>query len=120
MSHGAEPLNVCIEELDALVEQARPALDDAGYQKLKAAVRTLSVMTAMLESPDTTIQSLRNMFGRGTTEKTASVLKHAGIATEKPSAPAKPKAPGHGRHGANAYRGANKVQVPHASLRSGD
>ncbi len=120
MSHGAERLNVSIEELEALVEQARPALDDAGYQKLKAAVRTLSVMTAMLESPGTTVESLRNMFGRATTEKTASVLKHAGIPTEKPSAPAKPKAPGHGRNGAKAYRGANKVQVSHPSLRSGD
>jgi hypothetical protein len=120
MSHGAEGFNVSIEELDALVEQARPALDDAGYQKLKAAVRTLSVMTAMLESPGTTVQSLRNMFGRGTNEKTATVLKNAGIHTEKPSAPARPKAPGHGRNGANAYRGAHRVQVPHPSLRSGD
>ena len=120
MSHGAEGFNVSIEELDALVEQARPALDDAGYQKLKAAVRTLSVMTAMLENPGTTVQSLRNMFGRGTDEKTATVLKNAGIHTEKPTAPARPKAPGHGRNGANAYRGAYRVQVPHPSLRSGD
>ena len=120
MSHGAEGFNVSIEELDALVEQARPALDDAGYQKLKAAVRTLSVMTAMLESPGTTVQSLRNMFGRETNEKTATVLKNAGIHTEKTSAPARPKAPGHGRNGANAYRGAHRVQVPHPSLRSAD
>jgi hypothetical protein len=120
MSHGAELFNVPIEELDALVEQARPALDEAGYQKLKAAVRTLSVMTAMLESRGTTVEGLRNMFGRGTTEKTASVLKNAGIPEEKPPAPPKPKAAGHGRNGANAYRGANKLQVAHPSLRSGD
>ena len=35
------------------------------------------------------MQSLRNMFARGTTEKTASVVKHAGIATEKTSAATK-------------------------------
>src|SRR6266850_403782 len=120
MNKGAERFDVSTEELDALVEQARPALDEAGYQKLKAAVRTLSVMTTMIESPDTTLQSLRTMFGQGQTEKTASVLKSAGIPTEKPPAPPKPKAPGHGRHGAKAYRGADKVQVGHSSLRSGD
>ena len=69
MSHGAERFNVSIEELDALVEQARPALDDAGYQKLKAAVRTLSVMTAMLESPGTTVQSLRTCLAGEPTKK---------------------------------------------------
>jgi transposase len=120
MDKGAEPLDVSTQELDALVEQARPALDEAGYHKLKAAIRTLSVMTAMLENPDTTLQSLRNMFRPGQTEKTASVLKRAGIHTEKPLAAQKPKAPGHGRHGAEAYRGAHKVQVPHSTLRSGD
>ena len=120
MNKGAERFDVSTEELDALVEQARPALDEAGYQKLKAAVRTLSVMTTMIESPDTTLQSLRTMFGQGQTEKTVSVLKRAGIPTEKPPAPPKPKAPGHGRHGAKAYRGADKVQVAHSSLRSGD
>jgi hypothetical protein len=84
----------------------------AGNQKFKAAVRTMSVMTAMLESPGTTVQCLRNMFGREANEKTATVLKNAGIHTEKPSAPARPKAPGHGRNGANAYRGAHRIQVP--------
>ena len=117
MNKGAERFDVSTEELDALVEQARPALDEAGYQKLKAAVRTLSVMTTMIESPDTTLQSLRTMFGQGQTEKTVSVLKRAGIPTEKPPAPPKPKAPGHGRHGAKAYRGADKVQVAHSSLK---
>src|SRR2546422_11344918 len=118
MNKGAERFDVSTEELDALVEQARPALDEAGYQKLKAAVRTLSVMTTMIESPDTTLQSLRNMFGQGQTEKTASVLKRAGIHTEKRPAPLKPKTPSHGRPGAKAYRGAGKVQALHTSFKS--
>jgi transposase len=120
MKPGAERLDVSTEELEALVEQARPVLDEAGYQKLKAAVRTLGVVTALLENRETTLQSLRNLLCLARTEKTAAVLKRAGIDTGETSAAPKPKAPGHGRHGAAAYRGAQKVQVSHASLRSGD
>jgi transposase len=96
------------------------ALDETGYQKLKAAVRTLGVVTALLENQQTTLQSLRNLLCQAQTEKTGAVLKRAGVDTGiTPPAP-KPKAPGHGRHGARAYHGAQKVQVPHSSLQSGD
>jgi hypothetical protein len=114
-----ERLEVSSAELDALVDRARPALDEAGYQKLKAAVRTLSVVTAMLENQETTLQSLRNLLCSVQTERTAAVLKRAGIGTKQTPAAPKPRAPGHGRHAAKAYRGAFKVQVPHALLRSG-
>jgi transposase len=115
-----ERLDATPEELEALVEKARPVLDEAGYQKLKAAVRTLSVVTAMLDNQETTLQSLRNLLCSAQTEKTAAVLERAGIRSEKTPAASKPKAPGHGRHGAKAYRGAPKVQVSHASLKAGD
>ena len=120
MDPGIERLEATTEELEALVEQARPVLDEAGYQKLKAAVRTLGVVTALLENRETTLQSLRNLLCQAQTEKTAAVLKRAGVDTGKTPAEPKPKAPGHGRHGAEAYRGAHKVQISHASLRSGD
>jgi transposase len=120
MTRGMERFDATPEELEALVEKARPVLDEAGYQKLKAAIRTLSVVTAMLENEQATLQSLRNLLCQAQTEKTASVLKRAGVDTGKTPAEPKPKAPGHGRHGAKAYRGAHKLQVYHASLRSGD
>ena len=34
----ASPLDVSIEELEALLEQARPVLSEEGYQKLHAAI----------------------------------------------------------------------------------
>ena len=95
------------------------ALDEAGYQKLKAAVRTLGYVTELLEDQRTTLQSLRNLLCSAQTEKTASVLKRAGITTDQPQPP-KPKAPGHGRHAAKAYRGAHKIHVAHVSLKAGD
>jgi transposase len=70
---------------------------------------------------------LRRLLCHSSTEKTEKVLKQAGIETgekkdKAPGAPHTPKsaAPGHGRNGADAYRGARKVEVPHASLKAGD
>lgn len=120
MKPEIERLDATPQELEALVEQARPVLDEAGYQKLRAAIRTLSYVSALLEDQQTTLQSLRNLLCAAETEKTAAVLKRAGVSANKPPGLPKPKAPGHGRHGAKAYRGANKVQVPHASLKPGD
>jgi transposase len=120
MKRDIERLDATPEELEALVEQARPVLDEAGYQKLRAAIRTLGYVTELLEDQQTTLQSLRNLLCSVQTEKTAAVLKRAGMATDKPPAASKPKAPGHGRHGASAYRGAHKVHVAHAVLKAGD
>jgi len=120
MNQRIERLDATAEELEALVEQARVALDEAGYQKLRAAIRTLGYVTTLLEDQRTSLQSLRNLLCAKQTEKTAEVLKRAGIDTGKIPAEPKPKAPGHGRHGAKAYRGAQRVHIPHASLKAGD
>ena len=122
-----EPLNrleVSAAELEALVEGVREPLGEAGYQKLKAAIRTLGYVTELLENRETTLQELRRMLCRDQTEKTEAVLKRAGIHTDSAS-PAgtsaeKPRAPGHGRNGTQAYRGARKVTVAHPTLKKGD
>lgn len=120
MKRGNERVDATPEELEALVEKARPVLDEAGYQKLKAAIRTLGYVTTLLEDQQTTLQSLRNLLCQQRTEKTADVLERAGVNTKKPPTEPKPKAPGHGRHGARAYRGGHKIHVQHTSLKSGD
>ena len=124
MKAGAERLDVSSEELVALVEGARTALGETGYQKLQAAIRTLGYVTELLETCQATLDELRRLLCHSSTEKTKTVLQQAGIETgdKKPKAPDTPKgkAPGHGRNGAAAYRGARKVEVPHASLKAGD
>jgi transposase len=120
MHGGIERLDATPEELDSIVERARPALDEPGYQKLKAAVRTLSVVNTLIQNQDITIESLRNFLYGSQTEKTQAVLKRSGINTGHPPKAPKPKAPGHGRHGAKAYSGAHKIAVPHAILKPGD
>jgi len=125
-----ERIDVSTEELEALLEQARPALGDDGYQKLQAAIRTLGYVTELLENQEATLASLRRLLCHSSTEKTEKVLQQAGIETgekkpKPPGAEGAPQAPksaaaGHGRNGADAYRGARKVTVPHASLKAGD
>ena len=125
----ASPLDVSIEELEALLEQARPVLSEEGYQKLHAAIHTLGYMTELLENREATLEGLRRILWHSSTEKTAAVLQQAGIepceknsptgsADGSPRAP-KRRAPGHGRNAAAAYSGAQKVKVPH-TLRTGD
>ena len=75
--------NATAEELEALVEKARVALDEAVYEKLMAAIRTLGYVTALLEDQRTSVQSLRNLLCAKQTEKTADVLKRAGIEEKK-------------------------------------
>jgi transposase len=124
MKAATERLDVTSEELAALVEAVREALGEAGYQKLQAAIRTLGYVTELLETRQATLEKLRRLLCHSSTEKTKTVLKQAGIETgeKKPKEAGAPKskAPGHGRNGAAAYRGARKVEVPHASLKAGD
>src|ERR1051325_4475587 len=101
-----EHLDVSCEELEAWLEQARrEPLREEGYEKLKAAVRTLAYVTELLEKQKTSLAELRDLLCPATTKKPAKGRAEAGIeADEKQPEPVpKPAAPGHGRNGAAAY-----------------
>ena len=95
---------------------------------------------------ETTIRRLRQMLFGAKTEKTEAVLgdneAECGAASQKAAEESKPseaiaadaaphdaspasgetprRSPGHGRYGADAYTGAERIEVPHPSLASGD
>jgi hypothetical protein len=48
MQPPVPPLDVTAEELEALLEGVRAALGEVGYQKLKAAIRTLGYLAELL------------------------------------------------------------------------
>jgi transposase len=108
MTPGRRRVDVNIEELDRVLDGAREApLSEADCEKVKTA---LHAMAAMLVRP-------RN------TEKTNAVLPKledsadAGTpGDESPAAPAK----GHGRNGAEAFSGAQKIEIQHQNLKHGD
>ena len=125
MKPASEVIEVNLEEWEALLERARrEPLDEASYQKLQAALRAFRVLTEMIGEKNTTISRLRALLAKPSTEKTRKVLEQAGIKvppknSPPPNAPGPPK-PGHGRNGAQAYGGARRIKIAHASLKRGD
>ena len=127
MKPAGEVIEVNLEEWETLLKRARQEpLDEAGYQKLQAALRAFRVLTEMIGEKNTTISQLRALLMKPSTEKTSKVLEQAGIqAPPRNSSPANPNEnkqskPGHGRNGARAYRGAERIKIPHGSLKSGE
>ena len=101
-------IDVNLDELDQVLDGARQVpLSEADYDKLKGALHALA---AMLVRP-------RN------TEKTSAVLPQsqgpeAGVGDQAEGNSKAP--PGHGRNGAEAFGGAQKVDIAHQTLKHGD
>jgi transposase len=123
MNRSREGLELNREELQRLLERAKKGpLSEPDYQKLKAVVETLGYLTELLEDRKTTIDRLRQILFGASSEKTRNVLKTIIQAqtAESPREQSGKKNNGHGRNGAQAYRGATKIEVKHNALKSGD
>jgi len=102
-------IEVNLEELDRVLEEARQApLSEDAYQKLRTALHALAEWARFRS-----------------TEKTSTVLGKAGDHTPPDSGEAPGRKPagarsGHGRNGAEAFRGAEKVEIGHPKLKHGD
>src|ERR1043165_5831465 len=109
MTPGRRRVDVNIEELDRVLDGARETpLSEADCEKVKTALHALA---AMLVRP-------RN------TEKTNAVLPKSEDpgkdADPQPEESSAPKAKGHGRNGAEAFSGAQKIDIQHQNLKHGD
>ena len=125
-------------ELEAIVEKAKVFLSSEDHQKLEAAVVTLGALTLEIEAKGTSIRRLRKLLFGASTETMRAVFGQAANApgdSESDSASGGPKSgaregsgkkgkdkkkkarpKGHGRRGADEYKGAEKVVIPHGSL----
>jgi len=108
MKRARRRIDVNLEELDRVLDGAREApLNEADYDKLKDALHAMAALLA--RSPNT--------------EKTSAVVGDAaGAETGEGAGPDINGAPaaGHGRNGAGAFAGADRVAIPHQSLKHGD
>ncbi len=125
MKPEREVIEVNFAELTALLERARQGpLGEEDCQRLEGAIQALSHLIERIGEKNTTISQLRALLSKPGTEKTSKVLEQAGIkAPPKNSPPANapgPPKPGHGRNGAQAYGGARRIKIAHASLQPGD
>ncbi len=117
-------LELKLAELKAILERTKEGpLRDDERDKLLGAVDTLAFLTSELEKKGVSINRLRKLLFGARTEKTSLV-----VAEVEGTAPvnttvgkkSKKKRNGHGKNGAATYRGAEKVKVPHETLKSGD
>ena len=129
---------IAMKELESLLERAKATLSEDDYRLLEKLVDSYVCLTDLVEDRQMTIKRLRQMLFGANTEKTAAVIKkeeedegESPSATNEDSrAPpeetdeedseTKQKRKGHGRNGADAYTGAEKIQVPHESLQPGN
>ena len=130
-----EILELSMNQMEELLLRAETALKEEDYKTLKALVESYAYITELVEDKRTTINRLRRLLFGSCTEKTRDVLQGKGEDETASSASdqddddgpsnndkeerAGPRS-GHGRHGADAYRSAEKIPVDHPSLQSGE
>jgi transposase len=138
MRNTLELVEVDSDRLEEVLRRAEQALDEKDAELIRAVFDSYAYVTELVEDKNTSIRRLRQLLFGSRTEKTDSVMGQktktpdaaaprdaaadadlagdAAITDESDATPAK----GHGRNGAEAYRGAVRVDVPHPSLRAGD
>jgi transposase len=108
MKRARPRVEINVQELDQIIDRGtQTPLSEGDSQKLKDALHTLAQLLSSSSS----------------TEKTKAVLEEVAgevITPAADSAQPRPEAAGHGRNGAAAFRGAQKIAVQHANLKSGD
>ncbi len=123
------------EELDEILQRARPALSDQQYRLLAGVLTTFVYVMLKLQNAKTSIKRFQRMLFGTRTEHKRNVLGHAAVqavphgqdAAGAGAEPAqvvvpspKPRPPGHGRNAAQAYSGAPIVECVCPDLEPGD
>jgi transposase len=139
MRNALELVDVDSDRLGEVLRRAERSLDEEDAELIRAVFESYAYVTDLVEDKNTTIRRLRQLFFGSRTEKTEAVV---GPKTETSKVTAPPDAAaeiesiagertpdvseaaavskGHGRNGAEAYRGAERIDVAHPSLRVGD
>ena len=130
------PIEVSIEELEAIVARAeRGELEEGDAQLIRAVVEAFIEFSAVLKEKNISISRLRKILFGSKSEKSEEVMKDSegeqsgadktgeqekAEEDEKKPEEEKKKPKGHGRNGSEAYRGAERIRVDHAKLKPGD
>jgi transposase len=142
MRHAPEIIEVDSSRLEEVLGRAEQALTQEDVELIRAVVEAYRYVVDLVDDKNTSMGRLRQLLFGSRTEKTSAVLGHT---TDRPDAPPAsgaaadtesasgtvdldgskeadktPARQGHGRNGADAYHGAERIDVPHASLQAGD
>jgi len=137
MRNTPEIIEVDSTQLEDALRRAEQSLDEQDYRLFRAIADSYIYVADLVEDKNTSIRRLRQLFFGARTEKTDAVVGRKGAppdttppsdaasavgepdATESDQSTASARK-GHGRNGADAYRGAERIDVPHSSLTAGD
>src|SRR4051794_95807 len=139
MRNAPELVEVGSTRLEEVLRRVEQSLDAKDVAVVRAVFESYTYVADLVEDKDTSIRRLRQLFFGSRTETTEAVL---GQKTRKPDAAGPGDAvaetalaagdenadlsdeatasKGHGRNGADAYRGAARIDVLHPSLSAGD
>jgi transposase len=137
-----EIVEVDNRQLEEVLHRVEQALDEKDAELIRAVFASYVYVTDLVEDKNTSIRRLRQLLFGARTEKTDAVVGRRGeqpeespqrdvaakteLAADEADRSASTEeatenaARGHGRNGADAYRGAERIDVPHPSLRAGD
>ncbi|HMB06101.1 MAG TPA: hypothetical protein VKP69_20505, partial [Isosphaeraceae bacterium] len=125
--------------LEEVLRRVEQSLDEKDSALVRAVFESYAYVADLVDDKNTSIRRLRQLFFGGRTETIEAVV---GPKTRKPDtagpgdalaetdlaageentdfSDAAAASKGHGRNGAEAYRGAARIDVPHPSLTAGD
>jgi len=139
MRNALELVEVDSVRLEEVLRRAEQSLDEKDAELIRAVFESYAYVTELVEDKNTSIRRLRQLFFGVRTEKTEAVVGTKTGTSEVTASPdaaaeiesaageetpdaseAAPVSKGLGRNGAEAYRGAERIDVAHPSLRAGD
>ena len=145
MRNAPEILEVNDTQLEDVLRRIEGAVDDNDFALIRALFQSYTYVAGLVEDKNTSLRRLRQLFFGKRTEKTKAIVENGALksATPPEATPttpcrdaglseggpdqgqaeeverSRPVAKGHGRNGADAYRGAERSDVPHPSLQAG-
>ena len=142
MRNAPELIEVESEELEEVLRRVEQSLDEKDSTLIRRVFESYAYVSDLIDDKNTSIRHLRQLFFGKRTEKTAAVVgektevsgaplecaaaagtgSDAGVEnTDEPSeSDEAASSKGHGRNGADAYRGATRIEVRHPTLTAGD
>jgi transposase len=141
MRNAPELLEVDNKELEDVLRRVEQSLDEKDSLLIRRLFESYAYVSDLIEDKNTSIRRLRQLMFGGRTEKTEAVAREKTEAADasaqraavadsgladgehgvEPNESAEAGATkGHGRNGADAYRGAARIDVRHPSLAAGD
>jgi len=125
MKKGSAKLEVSTEQLQELKHRIRERkLQEADYRLIEAILETVEFLRDAVQKKTIAVKRLLGMLFGVRTEKTRKVLPNGGPKPPPPSpttaGQTATKRKGHGRNGVGEYWGAEKVQIAHQNLKTGD